>query len=217
MWSSYVASFSITAFTNLGVHGISPPARWRQNRRLIWDHQLTRNDSMSPVFIRGRFYSCNMIKSDEGSYKKSCTHSEKVVLKNILHSGVCIHYSHCLLLTSPDLSMVPLSRIALFQSFRVDFPAKHTNSFGLMSCSLNWSEGKEKQVSVDSGQAKCFKNDCVPGHISHLSQGRRISSRSEWLWRLRMWLGRTHQLPHPPLHLISLQRQRRKYLHKNIE
>lgn len=38
---------------------------------------------------------------------------------------------------NPDLSMVPLRRIARFQSFRVDFPAKHTNSFGLMSCSLN--------------------------------------------------------------------------------
>lgn len=43
-----------------------------------------------------------------------------------------------------DLSIVPLRRMALFQSFRVDFPAKHTNSFGLMSCSLNCLERKYK-------------------------------------------------------------------------
>lgn len=187
------------------------PARWRQYKGLIWDRKLTHNVTRSSLMKAA-------IRSPAHKHSEKVKYwilSNYIVLKNILHSGVCIHYSYCLLITSPDLSMVPLSRIALFQSFRVDFPAKHTNSFGLMSCSLNWSERKEKQVSVDLGQAKCFKNDCVPGHISHLSQGRRISSRSEWLWRLRMWLGRTRQLPHPPLHLISLQRQRCKHLHKD--
>lgn len=42
--------------------------------------------------------------------------------------------------TSPGspahLSMMPFMRMALFQSFRVDLPARCTNSFGLMTC---WS------------------------------------------------------------------------------
>lgn len=33
------------------------------------------------------------------------------------------------------LSMMPFMRMALFQSFRVDLPARCTNSFGLITCS----------------------------------------------------------------------------------
>lgn len=33
------------------------------------------------------------------------------------------------------LSMIPFMRMALFQSFRVDLPARCTNSFGLITCS----------------------------------------------------------------------------------
>lgn len=36
-----------------------------------------------------------------------------------------------------DRSMIPFIRIARFQSFRVDFPARCTNSLGLMRCPSN--------------------------------------------------------------------------------
>lgn len=39
-------------------------------------------------------------------------------------------------LPAAHLSMMPFMRMALFQSFRVDLPARCTNSFGLMTC---WS------------------------------------------------------------------------------
>lgn len=38
------------------------------------------------------------------------------------------------------LSMMPFIRMALFQSFKVDFPARCTNSFGLITCSSYYKE-----------------------------------------------------------------------------
>lgn len=42
------------------------------------------------------------------------------------------------------LSMMPPRRMALFQSFRVDFPARWTKCFGLISWSLNCQGDKQR-------------------------------------------------------------------------
>lgn len=47
------------------------------------------------------------------------------------------------------LSMMPFMRMALFQSFSVDLPARCTNSFGLMTC---WSYCREH--SGGSGRSR---------------------------------------------------------------
>ncbi len=55
----------------------------------------------------------------------------------------------------------------------------------------------------------------IPAHIWRWSQGRQISSRPAWLWRLHRWLDRRHQLQHPPPQLTSLQRH--KHAHTSIK
>lgn len=47
----------------------------------------------------------------------------------------CLHPPAASCPTDAHLSMMPFIRMALFQSFRVDLPARCTNSLGLMTCS----------------------------------------------------------------------------------
>lgn len=63
------------------------------------------------------------------------------------------------MVTTTNLNMVPLRRMALFQSFSVDLPARYTNSFGLMRCSFNWNEALMHITRLFYAEIKLSRQD----------------------------------------------------------
>lgn len=123
-----------------------------------------------------------------GSYQHpphlKCTSSSKT--QNQMKKAMATSPSHCPYWPDAHLSMMPFIRMALFQSFRVDFPARCTNSFGLITCSSYWREAQQCKVSSarhrSGGAPAC---PLLPSCLS-LHQGFAVGMRpTAWLCKLQ--------------------------------